>query len=1096
MGTENTHAASDGAATSWRTGNRFTEKQGSRPDRAQQAPYRSHDARSGLGGHYHHPQSERSGSFRGQIFEAKVVSLSRDKNPIGVFVVLDRLEGGGPSSHRGERALVRSNTSVVVDSLAIGERVRVIGHAEDNRGRLVAKLAPAKTRIETKDDEGVVSTGRPLLILDLNGVLCDRGAYKSRQGSNGAAQKLSLRPHALSFLSWCFERFDVGVWSCGKRENMEMSLFDGRSLVFAWDQAMSTSLWPRTSSVSVDKPLFLKEIGKVWGTTFVEEQVLDEFNWRTREPKIVRTIRRYGPKNTLLLDNHAEKFERNDRKNCCVVPTWDARITNDDVLATDGELVKAIETFAKTSNFPKQPDALWQMQQPPAPLDKAAGGGRSGRSRGRSKAVAEIGVGRQFAEIYCSSPVHRKHVPDYPASRYIELGDSPGPRAKPLRWRELEEVVGRERFVATEKTDGERGWFFEREGLGTFLLRRDLTVAAKLDEDGGTTTILDGEMIADQCLFVVFDCVICERDDVGAIGTGGAPTRLRRAEAALDRIASRGLDWRIIAKQYWRPDDADFEANVRAVLETSKYGDDKRQTRADGVVLARLDDDPDAGYYTAACFKHKSTVTLDFRLVDGGRAGDIVEGSVEGGGRDLAVAHVELDSARARGAIVECIYSRGLWRVKRTRHDKKRPNPLRTAWNALETLAEPIGVQELVEIMRRPYNSRLKHADGKQQHDAAEHYDAIQRRRNDKLLNRVTDKIHRLRRLNNLVKALTIERFARRRMPTPAPFIGRDDVKVLAALRQPITSVSRSQHRSKPKATAAVLELACGRGGDLGKWRINFDVTALVAVDASQLSLQAAKKRWQNRNTAIFRLGDIGDDDLPGLISKSAEALGTAASAWADFASCQFALHYACGSEKRLDACLTATAQALKPSGTFIATVVDWLQLQRLFETTDQAKISDLCAIAAPDDTVSILRNLQDQPDSGAYGLRYTFSLGDAVEKCDEFVVHVPTLAALAEKKGLVLTAALPFSILLSDELRLFPDAFATLAADMGVRPSGTADANPALSDEQYTVSSLYLALAFTKREVSAAPQSDCATQDNPAGAAADSEHGPAAESP
>ena len=38
--------------------------------------------------------------------------------------------------------------------------------------------------------------------------------------------------------------------------------------MLCWDQRKSTSLWPRTSTVSPQKPLFLKEIDQLWASTF------------------------------------------------------------------------------------------------------------------------------------------------------------------------------------------------------------------------------------------------------------------------------------------------------------------------------------------------------------------------------------------------------------------------------------------------------------------------------------------------------------------------------------------------------------------------------------------------------------------------------------------------------------------------------------------------------------------------------------------------------------------------------------------------------------------------------------------------------------
>lgn len=107
-------------------------------------------------------------------------------------------------------------------------------------------------------------SAKTLLILDLNNVLVARKPYAQRS-SHDASDPLCgarRRPHLEPFLDFCFEHFAVAVWSCGKRQNMELALFEGRELAFAYEQEHSTNLWPRSSVVSSEKPLFLKGLDR------------------------------------------------------------------------------------------------------------------------------------------------------------------------------------------------------------------------------------------------------------------------------------------------------------------------------------------------------------------------------------------------------------------------------------------------------------------------------------------------------------------------------------------------------------------------------------------------------------------------------------------------------------------------------------------------------------------------------------------------------------------------------------------------------------------------------------------------------------------
>ena len=82
----------------------------------------------------------------------------------------------------------------------------------DRQNRLEERLCPP--RIGTTATGTANAPKKPLLVLDLNGVLCDRGTYATRD----AKQKKSInRPHAAQFVRWCYERFEIGVWSCAKR---------------------------------------------------------------------------------------------------------------------------------------------------------------------------------------------------------------------------------------------------------------------------------------------------------------------------------------------------------------------------------------------------------------------------------------------------------------------------------------------------------------------------------------------------------------------------------------------------------------------------------------------------------------------------------------------------------------------------------------------------------------------------------------------------------------------------------------------------------------------------------------------------------------
>jgi len=296
---------------------------------------------SGRGRGYSNVKPEkRDDGGDGTIYIATVTELALDAPAQGVFATLKASRG----RYDGQRCLLRSKSSPAVEALRVNDVVRVKCRS-DRQNRLEGRLCPP--RIGTTAQGTASSPKKPLLVLDLNGVLCDRGTYATRDSK----QKKSInRPHAASFVRWCYERFEIGVWSCAKKDNMDLSLFEGRDLVMCWDQRKSTSLWPRTSTVSPQKPLFLKEIESLWAATFdapKDEDLGVSGDWRRKVEKPPSKLTRYDASTTVLVDNHLEKFERNPLGSCVLVPTWTASDEDDKALALDGELCRALTQYAQ-----------------------------------------------------------------------------------------------------------------------------------------------------------------------------------------------------------------------------------------------------------------------------------------------------------------------------------------------------------------------------------------------------------------------------------------------------------------------------------------------------------------------------------------------------------------------------------------------------------------------------------------------------------------------------------------------------------------------------------------------------------------------------
>ncbi|PQP98153.1 uncharacterized protein Pyn_04067 [Prunus yedoensis var. nudiflora] len=119
---------------------------------------------------------------------------------------------------------------------------------------------------------------KKLLVLSLGGLLCHRvhryerakiPSFRYVDASYGSF-RVYKRPHSEDFMKFCLERFDVGIWSSAKEWYLDNALdcvMKGlrSKLVFAWDQDKCTDSGFKTLEKR-DKPLFLKELKKVWET--------------------------------------------------------------------------------------------------------------------------------------------------------------------------------------------------------------------------------------------------------------------------------------------------------------------------------------------------------------------------------------------------------------------------------------------------------------------------------------------------------------------------------------------------------------------------------------------------------------------------------------------------------------------------------------------------------------------------------------------------------------------------------------------------------------------------------------------------------------
>lgn len=266
-----------------------------------------------------------------------------------------------------------------------------------------------------------------------------------------------------------------------------------------------------------------------------------------------------------------------------------------------------------------------------------------------------------------------------------------------------------------------------------------------------------------------------------------------------------------------------------------------------------------------------------------------------------------------------------------------------------------------------------------------------------------------------------------------------------------------------------VLDLACGKGGDLPKWK-EARVGAYCGVDVALRSVRSdARSRYnlgKHKFPAALFVADCFGADLPRALLP---AFGTF-----DVVSCQFALHYAFATEARARRAIANVAALLRPGGVFVGTTADADALVRKLRAARGARFGN--------DVYSVSFGAGGKvfpSERGPFGHAYSFTLSESVDGVEEYLVHQPTLVALAAGEGLTLRLWSNFHAFTHARLAARDDARAAwtkrgLGGLAGPPPLGEEEggadavAPPILTDDEWEVAGLYAAFEFVKEPADA----------------------------
>ncbi|GAA6061658.1 hypothetical protein JCM10212_000841 [Sporobolomyces blumeae] len=255
---------------------------------------------------------------------------------------------------------------------------------------------------------------------------------------------------------------------------------------------------------------------------------------------------------------------------------------------------------------------------------------------------------------------------------------------------------------------------------------------------------------------------------------------------------------------------------------------------------------------------------------------------------------------------------------------------------------------------------------------------------------------------------------------------------------------------SKPKVK--VLDLGCGKGGDLQKWA-KAGTDEYVGIDLAAVSVEQARSRWEYmrnpRFPATFLALDCFEDTIEGALAPELVSRPF------DVVSMQFCMHYAFETEDKARQMLDNATKYLRQGGVVIGTIPDAQNLlEKLAQVPDDAEL-----LTYGNSVYGIKFDTRTPPDETThFGHRYTFFLQDAVEEVPEYVVYWDKFVELAAEYGLRPAYCSPFSDIFADESD--DPLFAQLLTRMRVVDQ---DGNAEMDEDQLEAAMLYLGFALVK---------------------------------
>lgn len=472
-------------------------------------------------------------------------------------------------------------------------------------------------------------------------------------------------------------------------------------------------------------------------------------------------------------------------------------------------------------------------------------------------------------------------------------------------------TIGSQPFAVTDKLDGHRCLLFVRNNGKVHLLDRKMQVRATglvLPEFSGS--LFDTEVLTPTCMIFVFDTIFFKKSDLRTRNEYPLSARLTLANEFVNSCVARG--YRNVQMKMFIWNLADTH---RLLPQNISDGYER-----DGLVFTPAHEPyPNRSKWSNLLkWKPADWNSIDFLVKFEGNAIRLHVGTKDNTTEPFEhqsdIVTIEPGIQLYDGVIAECTIRNNNWHVLRIRTDKMKPNFSQIAKSVWHSIQSPVTEQELIKwcqstgLATSPATTVSR--DSKKSPTGKLPTGKLSTGEMSKEKGKITSgAFQNMRNAHNKIKSHLI------------------------------TNAVSTFSSNKKMAGLKVLDLGCGRGGDIFKWEAENAVTEYVGVDVNAGFIDEARQRAEKlrRLKTQFHTADLSCE-YPQICSSP----GTF-----DIVSFQFCFHYFMKSRTTFDHVLEVVRFHLKQNGVMILTTLDGAAVHRMCSQMGQ---TDKCVSYIEDD--------------------------------------------------------------------------------------------------------------------------------------------------